>query len=114
MSLDGMRQEGEGVAAPLAAGFHHRQHRLDEVTAVDALGAERESPPKDRVTQRAVVSRVARTANTVNMRATNVHNHALSFSCLVPVSSIFNCSSAGNWAASGPASWAGFVAENAR
>jgi len=53
MSLDGMRQEGQGVAALLAAGFHHRQHRLDEATAVDALGAEREFPPKDRVTQRA-------------------------------------------------------------
>ena len=46
-----------------------------------------------------MASRVARTANTVNIRATNVHSQALSFSCLVPVSSMFNCSSAGSWAA---------------
>ena len=45
---------------------------------------------------KAVASRVARTANTVNVRATNVHSQALSFSCLVPVSSMFNCSSAGS------------------
>ena len=41
---------------------------------------------------KAVASRVARTANTVNQRATKVHNHAWPFSCLVAVSSMFNCS----------------------
>jgi hypothetical protein len=52
MSIDRTSQEVEGVAALLAAGFHHRQHRLDEATAVGALGAKRELSPNDRMTQR--------------------------------------------------------------
>ena len=52
-----------------------------------------------RKTANAVASRVARTANTVNIRATNVHSHALPFSSLVAVSSMFNCSCVGSSAA---------------
>ena len=46
-----------------------------------------------------MASRVARTANTVNSRATNVHSHALPFSSLVAVSSMFKCSCVGSSAA---------------
>ena len=44
----------------------------------------------------AVASRVARTANTVNCRATNVQSHALPFSSFVAVSSMFKCSCTGS------------------
>ena len=47
----------------------------------------------------AVASRVARTANTVNSRATNVHSHAFPLASLVAVSSMFNCSWVGSSAA---------------
>jgi hypothetical protein len=40
-----------------------------------------------------------RDQNGKNVRATNVDNQALWFSCLVPVSSMFRCSWAGSWPA---------------
>jgi len=46
-----------------------------------------------------LASRVARTANTVNVRATNVHSQTFPFSSLVAVSSMFSCSCAGSSAA---------------
>ena len=59
------------------------------------------TPPKSspKKTSNAVASRVGRTANTVNSRATNVHSQAFPFSSLVPVSSMFNCSCVGSSAA---------------
>ena len=55
MGFDRTSQKVEGVAALLAAGFHHRQHRLDEATAAGALGPERRvsaKSPHDAATAR--------------------------------------------------------------
>ena len=60
MSFDGGGEEGEGVAALLAAGFDHRQHRLDEAAAGGALRPERELPPNHRMTQRPLARVVRR------------------------------------------------------
>src|ERR1035438_2165397 len=54
MSCDGLSQKGEGVAMLLAAGFHHRQHRLDETAAAGALGPKGKFPPDYRMTQRSL------------------------------------------------------------
>ena len=51
-SFDGVSQKGEGVAVLLAAGFHHRQHGLDEATAAGALGPKGKLSPTHRMTQR--------------------------------------------------------------
>jgi len=51
MSFDGVGQKGECVAALLAAGFYHGQHRLDKAAAGRALDSERELPPDHRMTQ---------------------------------------------------------------
>ena len=45
--------------------------------------------PSPKKAVNAVASRVARTANTVNISATNVHSQALPLASLVPVSSIY-------------------------
>jgi len=50
----------EGVAALLAAGLDHRQHRFHEAAAGGALRAERELAPDDGVTQRAFARIVRR------------------------------------------------------
>ena len=60
MSFDGGGQEGEGVAALLAAGFDHRQHRLDEAAAAGALRPKGELPPNHRMTQRPLARVVRR------------------------------------------------------
>ena len=59
MRFDGGGDEGEGVATLLAAGFDHRQHRLDETAAGGALRSERQLPPDHRMTQR-TLARVVR------------------------------------------------------
>ena len=51
MGLDGGRDEGQDVAALLATGFDHREHRLYKAAAAGALGAEGEFPPDHRMTQ---------------------------------------------------------------
>jgi len=60
MSLDGVSQESEGVAARLAAGLHHRQHHLDETAAVGALGPEGELSPNHGMAQRPLARIVRR------------------------------------------------------
>ena len=60
MSFDGVSQDSEGVAALLAAGFYHRQHRLDEAAAVGALGPEGKLSPNHRMTQRPLARIVCR------------------------------------------------------
>jgi len=60
MSFNGGRDEGEGVAALLAAGFNHRQHRLDEAATACTLRPKRQLPPYHRMTQRSFASVVCR------------------------------------------------------
>ena len=51
MGFDGSGDEGQDVAALLATGFDHREHRLYKAAAAGALGAEGEFPPDHRMTQ---------------------------------------------------------------
>ena len=60
MSCDRLSQKGEGVAMLLAAGFHHRQHRLDEAAATGALGPKGKFSPNHRMTQRSLARIVRR------------------------------------------------------
>ena len=60
MSCDRLSQEGEGVAMLLAAGFHDRQHRLDEPAAAGTLGPEGKFSPNHRMTQRSLARIVRR------------------------------------------------------
>ena len=60
MGFDGGRDEGEDVATLLAAGFDHRQHRLDETAAAGALRPKRQLPPDHRMTQRPLARIVRR------------------------------------------------------
>ena len=50
--LNGVREPGKGVAFLAATRLDGRQQPLHEATAGGRLGAERELPPNDRVSQR--------------------------------------------------------------
>src|SRR3990172_1843925 len=60
MGFDSIGQEGEDVAALLAAGFDHRQHRLDETAAAGALRPERKLSPNHCMTKRPLARIVRR------------------------------------------------------
>ncbi len=60
MCLEGCGEEVEGVSSLLAAGFDDGEERFDEAAAAFALGAERQCPPDDRVTQRLLRAVVGR------------------------------------------------------
>jgi hypothetical protein len=60
MGFDGGGDEGKRIAALLAAGFDHREHRLDEATSARALRAKRELPPNHGMTQRTLAGVVRR------------------------------------------------------
>ena len=60
MRFDGGGDEGEGVATLLAAGFDHRQHRLDKAAAGRALRSKRQLSPNHRMTQRSLARIVRR------------------------------------------------------
>jgi hypothetical protein len=60
MGFDGGGDEGEGVAALLAAGLDYHQHRLNETAAGCALRPKREFSPDHRMTQRSLARIVRR------------------------------------------------------
>ena len=60
MRFHGGGEERKDVAALLAAGLDHRQHRLDEPAAAGALCPKRELPPDYRMTQRPLARIVRR------------------------------------------------------
>ena len=79
------------------AQHHCKQPNCQYIFARSQVTTPQNASPKKVV--KAVASRVARTANTVNISATNVHNQALPFASFVPVSSMFRCSCVGSSAA---------------
>jgi hypothetical protein len=60
MGFDGGGEEGESVAALLAARLDHRQHRFNEAAAAGALRPKRQLPPDHRMTQRPLACIVRR------------------------------------------------------